>query len=47
MAYQGTWYYVAGNDVASKQTFVLLAQMTKMLSGLSSGNAPTLTLPVQ
>ena len=45
--YQGNWYYVAKNDVASKQTFVLLAQMTKMLSGLSSGNTPTLTLPVQ
>jgi hypothetical protein len=47
ISYQGNWYYVAKNDVASKQTFVLLAQMTKMLSGLSSGNAPTLTLPVQ
>jgi hypothetical protein len=45
--YQGNWYYVAKNDIPSKQTFVLLAQMTKMLSGLSSGNAPALTLPVQ
>ncbi len=45
--YQGNWYYVAKNDIPSKQTFVLLAQLTKMLSGLGSGYAPTLTLPVQ
>ncbi len=42
--YQNIWYYVNKNDVASKQTFVLLAQLTKMLSGLGSGNAPALTL---
>jgi hypothetical protein len=45
--YQGNWYYVAKNDIPSKQTFVLLAQLTKMLSGLGSGNTPALTLPVQ
>jgi len=45
--YQGNWYYVAKNDIPSKQTFVLLAQLTKMLSGLGTGNAPALTLPVQ
>ena len=45
--YHGNWYYVSKNDIPSKQTFVLLAQMTKMLSGLGTGNAPALTLPVK
>jgi len=45
--YQGNWYYVQRNDISSKRTFVLLGQLTKMLSGLGSGNAPTLTLPIR
>ncbi len=45
--YQGNWYYIPRNDVSSKRTFVLLGQLTQMLSGLSSENAPTLTLPIQ
>ena len=44
--YQGNWYYVRRNDVPSKRTFVLLGQLTKMLSGLGSGVAPALTLPL-
>lgn len=44
--YQGNWYYVRRNDLHSKRTFVLLGQLTKMLSGLGSGNAPALTLPL-
>ena len=45
--YQGNWYYIRKNDLASKRTFVLLGQLTKMLSGLGSGFAPTLTLPLK
>jgi hypothetical protein len=45
--YHGNWYYVAKNDIPSKKTFVLLAQMTKMLSGLGTGDSPALTLPVK
>ena len=44
--YQGNWYYVWRNDLPSKRTFVLLRQLTKTLSGLGSGNAPALTLPL-
>jgi len=45
--YQGNWYYVQQHDLSSKRTFVLLGQLTQMLSGLGSENAPTLTLPIQ
>lgn len=45
--YRGNWYYVRRNDVPSKRTFVLLGQLTQMLSGLGSQNAPALTLPIK
>jgi hypothetical protein len=45
--YHGNWYYVPQDDVSSKRTFVLLGQLTQMLSGLGSQNAPALTLPIR
>ena len=45
--YQDNWYYVPRDDVSSKRTFVLLGQLTQMLSGLGSENAPALTLPIK
>jgi hypothetical protein len=44
--YRGHWYYIADNDLDSKSTFSLLAQLFALQAGSTEGVRPVLTLPV-
>ncbi len=45
--YQDHWYYLARNDLESKSTFLLLAQLFRLQAGAAKSLGPTLTLPVR
>ncbi len=45
--YRNHWFYIADNDIASKKTFALLAQIYNLLaSGDTNTQRPVLTIPV-
>jgi len=44
--YDGHWYYIAKDDVASRQVFSFLIQLFALEGGELPKNAPMLTLPV-
>lgn len=44
--YRGHWYYIADNDLSSKSTFSLLAQLFALQAGSGEGMSPVLTIPV-
>ncbi len=44
--YRGYWFYVEDNDLDSKATFTLLAQLMSLQAGVDAGPGPVLTLPV-
>ena len=44
--YRGHWYWVADDDLQSKSTFSMLAQLVALQAGGSTGAAPLLTLPL-
>lgn len=45
--YRGQWFYLADNDLESKSTFMLLAQLFRLQAGAAKSAGPTLTLPVR
>ena len=44
--YRGAWFYIADDDLESKSTFGLLAQLFSLQAGDSRSLAPVLTLPL-
>jgi hypothetical protein len=44
--YRGVWFYIADDDLQSKSTFILLAQLFNLQAGQTEDAGPTLTLPV-
>ncbi len=44
--YRGTWFYIADDDLATKSTFMLFAQMFTLQTGDARGQTPILTIPV-
>lgn len=44
--HRGQWFYVADNDLDSKSTFSLLAQLFALQAGSGEGLRPVLTIPV-
>jgi hypothetical protein len=44
--YRDKWFYLEDNDLDSKSTFSLLAQLFSLQAGKATGTAPVLTLPV-
>ncbi|MEM1436500.1 MAG: hypothetical protein AAGG11_20790, partial [Pseudomonadota bacterium] len=44
--YRGSWFYIDDADLDSKSTFSLLGQVFALQSGVPTGQAPILTLPV-
>jgi len=44
--YRGSWFYLADDDLSSKSTFGLLAQLFNLQAGDVDATAPVLTLPV-
>ena len=45
--YLDYWYYIAGDDLQSKSTFMLITQLFNHQSGRSKSNSPVLTIPVR
>lgn len=45
--HQGTWFYVAANDLNSKATFVRLNALFEVTAGRVAGTDPILTIPVK
>jgi hypothetical protein len=44
--YRDHWYYIRDDDLGTKSTFGLLAQLFNLQAGQQSGGGPVLTLPV-
>lgn len=44
--YRGYWFYVAGNDLNSKSTFMVLSKLFNLQNSSSGGNTPILSIPV-
>ena len=44
--YRGRWFYIADNDIDSKETLALLQQLYSLRSGEGTGRSPLITLPV-
>jgi len=45
--YRDHWFYLADNDLESKSTFMLLAQLFRLQAGAAKSTAPALTIPVR
>ena len=44
--YRDHWFYIADNDLSSKSTFSLLAQLFALQAGSGDGLRPLITIPV-
>jgi hypothetical protein len=44
--YNGSWFYIANNDLRTKSSFILLSQLMDLQSGNQALTAPALTLPL-
>lgn len=44
--YRGYWFYIDEQDQASKATFALLIELSRLELGAKAGSAPILTLPL-
>ncbi len=44
--YRNHWFYIADNDIASKKTFALLAQIYNLLASEEATPRPILTIPI-
>ncbi len=45
--YRDHWFYLADNDLESKSTFMLVAQLFRLQAGAAKSTGPTLTIPVR
>jgi hypothetical protein len=45
--YRDHWFYLTDNDLESKSTFMLLAQLFRLQAGAAKATGPTLTIPVR
>jgi hypothetical protein len=45
--YHGSWFYIASNDLASRESFTLLEAIFSSVVGSVPGAKPLLTLPVK
>lgn len=45
--YRGHWFYIEDNDLASRESFILLNAMFAVTAGTVPGASPILTLPVR
>ena len=45
--YRGNWYYIADNDLRSRETFAMITALFAVVGGTVPGAHPVLTLPVK
>jgi hypothetical protein len=45
--YRDQWFYLADNDLESKSTFMLMAQLFRLQAGAAKSAGPALTIPLR